>query len=157
MRSEEIFMEQPAIAILDQNRIMTIATVRADGWPQATIVGYANDGLRLYFLIYRTSQKFENIARDDRVSVAVGHEPRQLRDVKAVYAGCHAHEVTDLAEKSRAWALLAEKHPNLTDLAPPQTDEVATMAADCEHVSVLDYSLGLGHAESMTVDPVGKG
>lgn len=144
-------MKQPAIAILDQNRIMTVATVRPDGWPQATIVGYANQGLRLYFLIYRTSQKFENIAHDGRVSIAVGHEPQQLRDVKAVYAGCHAHEVMDLAEKSRAWDLLAEKHPNLTDLAPPQADEVATMAADCVHVSVLDYSLGLGHAESMTI------
>ena len=34
-------MEQPAIGILNSNRIMTIATVRPDGWPQATIVGYA--------------------------------------------------------------------------------------------------------------------
>ena len=144
-------MEQPAITILNENRIMTIATVRPDGWPQATIVGYANEGFRLYFLIYRTSQKFENIAHDNRVSIAVGHEPAQLVDVKAVYAGCDVHEVTDLAEKSRAWMLLAQRHPNLTDLAPPQTDEVATMAAECRHVSVLDYSQGLGHAESLTV------
>ena len=56
-------MEQPAITILNANRIMTIATVRPDGWPQATIVGYANEGFRLYFLIYRASQKFQNIAR----------------------------------------------------------------------------------------------
>jgi nitroimidazol reductase NimA-like FMN-containing flavoprotein (pyridoxamine 5'-phosphate oxidase superfamily) len=144
-------MEQPAITILNENRIMTIATVRPDGWPQATIVGYANDGLRLYFLIYRTSQKFENIERDNRVSIAVGHEPQRLRDVKAVYAGCHVHEVTDLRERSHAWALLAERHPNLTDLAPPQKDEVATMVAECLHVSVLDYSLGLGHTESLAL------
>ena len=144
-------MEQPAIEILNQNRLMTIATVRPDGWPQTTIVGYANEGWRLYFLIYRTSQKFENIARDDRVSVSVGHEPRELRDIKAVYAGCHAREVTDLNERSRAWTLLAERHPSLTDLAPPQNDDVATMVAECRHVSVLDYSQGLGHSESLTV------
>ena len=144
-------MEQPAITILNDNRIMTIATVRPDGWPQTTIVGYANEGWSLYFLIYRTSQKFENIARDDRVSISVGHEPGSLRDIKAVYAGCHAHEVTDLAERSRAWKLLAERHPNLTDLAPPGTAEVATMKAECKHVSVLDYSKGLGHTETLTL------
>jgi nitroimidazol reductase NimA-like FMN-containing flavoprotein (pyridoxamine 5'-phosphate oxidase superfamily) len=145
-------MEQPAIGILNANRIMTISTVRPDGWPQTTMVGYANEGFRLYFLIYRTSQKFENISRDNRVSISVGHEPHQLSDIKAVYAGCHAHEVTDLKEKSRAWDLLAERHPNLTDLAPPQSGEVVTMRAECRHVSVLDYSKGLGHSEAMTIE-----
>lgn len=145
-------MEQPGIEILDENRIMSIATLRADGWPQSTIVGYANDGWRVYFLIYRTSQKFENISRDHRVSISVGHEPGELRAIRAVYAGCVASELTDLAERSRAWTLLAERHPNLTDLAPPQNEEVATMAADCRYVSVLDYGQGLGHAESLTIE-----
>ena len=80
-------MQQPAIDILNANRIMTIATVRPDGWPQATIVGYANEGWSLYFLIYRDSQKFANIARDDRVAVTVGCEPSDIRQIKAVYAG----------------------------------------------------------------------
>lgn len=146
-------MEQPAIGILDQNRIMTIATLRPDGWPQATMVGYANEGFRLYFLIYRTSQKFSNISRDSRVSISVGSTPRELSQIKAVYAGCHAFEVTDLNEKSRAWRLLAERHPNLTDLAPPRSDEVATMTAYCQFVSVLDYSKELGHTEYLTVQP----
>ena len=33
------------LTLLDQHRIMTIATLRPDGWPQATTVGYANEGL----------------------------------------------------------------------------------------------------------------
>lgn len=144
-------MEQPAITILNENRVMTIATVRPDGWPQTTMVGYANEGWRVYFLIYRTSQKFENISRDNRVAISVGQEPSELSKIKAVYAGCHAEEVTDLAERGRAWKLLAERHPNLTDLAPPGDDDVATMRADCKHVSVLDYSQGLGHTEALTL------
>ena len=145
-------MEQPAITILDANRTMTIATVRPDGWPQATMVGYANQGFRIYFLVYRTSQKFDNITHDNRIAITVAHEPAELRDIKAVYSGCSVYEVTDLAERSRAWALLAKRHPNLTDLAPPQDAEVATMAADCKHLSVLDYSQGLGHTETVTID-----
>jgi len=144
-------MQQPAIDILDANRIMTVATVRPDGWPQATIVGYANEGWSLYFLIYRDSQEFQNIARDRRVAITVGSEPSELRQVKAVYAGCDAFELTDLAKRSHAWNLLAQRHPNLTDLAPPQKSEVATMVAHCRHVSVLDYTKGLGHTESLTV------
>jgi nitroimidazol reductase NimA-like FMN-containing flavoprotein (pyridoxamine 5'-phosphate oxidase superfamily) len=144
-------MEQRAISILDANRIMTVATVRPDGWPQATIVGYANEGFHLYFLIYRTSQKFANIANDARVAISVGREPEKLDAINAVYAGCVARELTDLAERSHVWRLLAERHPNLTDLAPPGTDEVATMVAECRHVSLLDYSKALGHTESFQV------
>jgi nitroimidazol reductase NimA-like FMN-containing flavoprotein (pyridoxamine 5'-phosphate oxidase superfamily) len=144
-------MQQPAIDILDANRIMTIATVRPDGWPQATIVGYANEAWSLYFLIYRDSQKFQNIARDCRVAITVGSEPSELRQIRAVYAGCDASELTDLAERSRAWNLLAERHPNLTDLAPPEKSEVATMVAHCRHVSMLDYAKGLGHTESLSI------
>jgi nitroimidazol reductase NimA-like FMN-containing flavoprotein (pyridoxamine 5'-phosphate oxidase superfamily) len=149
--SETMKMEQQAITILNANRIMTVATVRADGWPQATIVGYANDGFRVYFLTYRTSQKFGNMMHDNRVAITVGYEPSELREIKAVYAGCTVHEITDLAERCRAWELLERRHPNLTDLAPPKDDEVATMAADCRHLSVLDYSQTVGHTESLTI------
>lgn len=145
-------MENPALTILNSHRTMTVATNRQDGWPQATIVGYANEGFRIYFLIFRTSQKFANISRDNRIAITVGQEPASLRDVKAVYAGCTVSEVTDIAERSRAWQLLAQRHPQLTDLAPPGTDDVATMAADCRYVSVLDYSKGIGVMESFTVE-----
>jgi hypothetical protein len=36
------------IGLLDEHRIMTMATNRSDGWPQATVVGYVNDGLIIY-------------------------------------------------------------------------------------------------------------
>ena len=145
-------MEQAAVKILNEHRIMTIATVRPDGWPQATIVGYANEGLLLYFLVYRTSQKFANIAADSRIAIAVGHEPHSLREIKAVYAGCDVAEVTDVAERGHAWELLAERHPNLTDLAPPQRSEVATMAAHCRYLSILDYSKGIGDTDYVVVE-----
>lgn len=145
-------MEQPAIAILDANRIMSISTIRPDGWPQTTIVGYANEGFRIYFMIDRNSQKFANIAHDDRVSIAVAREPAEAHAIKAVYAGCIAHELSDLAERSRAWTLLAQRHPNLTGLAPPNVEDVATMVAQCRYLSVLDYSQGLGHTETLMIE-----
>lgn len=144
-------MEQDAIRILDSRRILAISTVRPDGWPQTTIVGYANDGWVIYFVILRSSQKFANIQRDDRVSLAIGEEPRDLRELKAVYAGAHASEVTDLKQGEHAWRLLVQRHPNLADLGLPKGSETALMQAVCKHVSVLDYSRGMGHAEALTI------
>ena len=37
--------------------IRSAATLRPDGWPQATTLGYANEGLTLYFLCGPDSQK----------------------------------------------------------------------------------------------------
>ena len=66
------------LALLDQHRIMTIATLRPDGWPQATTVGYVNEGLTLYFLCGLDSQKATNLARDDRVSLTIDHDTPQI-------------------------------------------------------------------------------
>jgi nitroimidazol reductase NimA-like FMN-containing flavoprotein (pyridoxamine 5'-phosphate oxidase superfamily) len=63
------------LALLDQHRIMTIATLRPGGWPQATTVGYVNEGLTLYFLCGLDSQKAENLAREDRVSLTIDARP----------------------------------------------------------------------------------
>ena len=75
-------MEQTAITLLNSHRIMAIATARPDGWPQNTIAGYANEGFDIFFLIFRSSQKFANIQCDDRISIAVGGEPSSLGELR---------------------------------------------------------------------------
>lgn len=152
---EEIgLMKENAIRILDSHRVMAISTVRPDGWPQTTIVGYANDGLVIYFLILRTSQKFANIQHDDRVSVAIGEEPRDLREAKAVFAGAQASEVTNPKQRDHAWRLFVERHPNLADFLLPASTQAAIMRAVCRFVSVVDYSKGLGHSDGFTIEAV---
>ena len=128
-------MGQNAVRILDSHRIMAISTVRPDGWPQTTIVGYANDGLLIYFIIFRSSQKFANIALDDRVSIAIGEEPRDLHQLKAVYAGAHAEEITELKQAEQAWRRLVQRHPNLSHLKVPDKTETALMCAACKYPS----------------------
>lgn len=55
--------------LLRAHNILTLATLREDGWPQATTVGYANDGLTIYIGIGKDSQKARNIAGCDKVSL----------------------------------------------------------------------------------------
>jgi len=148
-------MQQPAIRILNSHRIMSISTVRPDGWPQTTVVGYANKGFDLFFLIFRASQKFANIQHDERISVAIAAEPPDLSQLQAVYAGAHAKEITDPAERATAWRLLMGRHSNLAGFKIPNANDAVFMHAMCKYVSVLDFTQGPGHREEFTVDDNG--
>ena len=148
-------MKAKAIKILDENRLMAIATVRPDGWPQATMVGYANEGILLYFAISRESQKFGNIAADDRVSIVIGRDFHDPRTIKALSIAARASEVRDPTQRQRALALLLERHPGLKALEPPPSDHSAVMRANPEIITILDYSRGFGHADLLTVGPGG--
>ena len=52
------------LKLLDGQRLMTLASNRADGRPQASTLGYLNDGLNLYFVTARDSEKLRNITAD---------------------------------------------------------------------------------------------
>ena len=149
-------MEHPAVRILNAHRIMSISTVRPDGWPQTTVVGYANRGFDIYFLIYRASQKFANIQQDDRVSIAVAAEPMELAYLQAVYAGAQAKEITDEREREEAWRLLMTRHSNLSGFKIPDEGDAVFMRARCKFVSMLDYTQGPGHREMLTLDDEGQ-
>ena len=83
-------IRQKILALLDQHRIMTVATLRPDGWPQATTVGYGNDGLTLYFLCGLESQKAANLARDDRVSLTIDHDTPNVMEITGLSMAAHA-------------------------------------------------------------------
>ena len=57
--------------LLSQQRDLTIATVRPDGYPQVDTVSYANEGLSLYFATGRYSQKVRNLRSCGKASVTV--------------------------------------------------------------------------------------
>lgn len=147
-------IQEQAITILNAHRVMAVSTVRPDGWPQTTIVGYVNDGLVLYFMISRDSQKFANIQRDNRIAVAIGQEPKDLMQLEAVYASARASEVTAPEQRKLAWRLMTKRHPNLADFVLPGEDEAALMEARCEHLSVLDFHEGAAGTNALTSAPL---
>jgi len=148
-------VEHTAIKILNANRIMAISTVRPDGWPQTTVVGYVNRGFELFFMIFRSGQKFANIQHDNRVSIAVAPEPTDIKGLQAVYAGARAREIADPVEREATWRLLMERHSNLAGFQMPDAGQAVFMGARCEYISVLDFSQGLGHREQLIVDDQG--
>ncbi|MGA7324152.1 MAG: pyridoxamine 5'-phosphate oxidase family protein [Rhodomicrobium sp.] len=105
--------------LLDQHRIMTIATLRPDGWPQATTVGYVNEGLTLYFLCGLDSQKAANLARDDRVSLTIDHDTPQIMEITGLSMAAHAKAVTDRVEASKVLSMLPSKYSEQVSLPGP--------------------------------------
>ena len=88
-------MKATILKILDDNRIMSLATVRPDGWPQATTVGFANDGLRIFFLYGADSQKAANLALDDRISATIDHDTTDPMAITGLSMAAHARRVRD--------------------------------------------------------------
>jgi nitroimidazol reductase NimA-like FMN-containing flavoprotein (pyridoxamine 5'-phosphate oxidase superfamily) len=142
-------MRQKILRLLDQNRIMTIATVRPDGWPQATTVGYSFEGLTLYFLCGTTSQKALNLAHDDRVSITIGHDSLQVMEITGLSMAAHATRITNLTEAANVLELIMSRYPEQTNLNMPMPSptEIALFKVTPKVISVLDYSRGFGHAD----------
>jgi nitroimidazol reductase NimA-like FMN-containing flavoprotein (pyridoxamine 5'-phosphate oxidase superfamily) len=128
---------------------MTVATLRPDGWPQATTVGYASDGLTLYFLCGPDSQKAANLARDDRVSLTIDHDTPQVMDITGLSMAARAQPVADPAEAEKALRLLMAKYPPQAGLPLPMPApaDVRIFRVTPSVISVLDYSKGFGHTE----------
>ncbi|MBB4003842.1 pyridoxamine 5'-phosphate oxidase family protein [Aurantimonas endophytica] len=146
-------LEAKILDILDRHRIMTIATLRPDGWPQATTVGYASVGLTLYFLCALDSQKAANLAHDDRVSLTIDHDTPDLMAITGLSMAARAEAVTDRAEAETALRLMPAKYPATTTLPMPMPgpDEVRIFRLTPVVISVLDYAKGFGHSDTITV------
>ena len=137
------------LALLDEHRIMTLATLRPDGWPQATTVGYANEGLTIYFLCGPESQKAANLARDARVSLTIDHDTPQVMEITGLSMAARAQVVTDPAEAEKALRLLMQKDPEQASLPlpMPSPSDVRIFRVTPSVISVLDYSKGYGHTD----------
>jgi len=142
------------LTLLDQHRNMTIATLRPDGWPQATTVGYANDGLTLYFLCGLDSQKAANLARDNRVSLTIDDDTPEVMEITGLSMAARAQAVVDRAEAEEALRLLMLKYPEQKSLPAslpmPTPENVRIFRLTPTVISVLDYSKGFGHTDLVT-------
>jgi nitroimidazol reductase NimA-like FMN-containing flavoprotein (pyridoxamine 5'-phosphate oxidase superfamily) len=137
--------------LLGQHRLMTVATNRPDGWPQATTVGYANDDFTLYFLCGPQSQKAQNIGRDNRVSLTIDHDVFDPMAITGLSMAAIAQPVRDPAEVSKATNLLMKRYPEYAAYPAPKPDEILIMKVLPKVISVLDYTKGFAHADLITV------
>jgi nitroimidazol reductase NimA-like FMN-containing flavoprotein (pyridoxamine 5'-phosphate oxidase superfamily) len=140
------------LKLLDQHRTMRIATLRPDGWPQVTTVGYANEGFAIYFLCGPDSQKAANLIRDDRVSLAIDDDTPQVMEITGLSMAARARVVDDPAEADKAMRLLFARYPEQKSLPGPMPapKDVRIFRLAPTVISLLDYSKGFGHTDLVT-------
>jgi PPOX class probable F420-dependent enzyme len=135
------------LKLLKQHDYMNLATVRTDGYPQATTVGYANDGLDLYFCCDRVSQKVRNLRRSPKVSLTIDHDTRNWARIKGLSMGARARVLSKPAETKCAFELLARKFPDMRKMPREDLAATAFVKVTPKVISVLDYSKGFGHTD----------
>ncbi len=139
--------------IIDTHRVMTVATVRPDGWPQATTVGYASDGLSIYFLCGAGSQKEANIKACNKVSITIDDDAEDMMALKGLSMAATAEFVTDAKQFPTLYEMLIAKYPQAKELPAPDHSTVRYVRLTPKVISVLDYSKGFAHTDLVTVTP----
>lgn len=138
------------VELLERDRLMTLACNRPDGWPQATTVGYLNEGLNLYFVVARTSQKFANLQADPRASVAIRSESGGRGNGVGLSMAGRVVEVTETETIERINPLVAERYPQV-NVYCPSGKSVAVFCFQPNIVSAVGVVEGVSDPETFTI------
>jgi general stress protein 26 len=146
--------ESPSISadarrILDQGREATLATLRPDGWPQATIVNYVNDDARVYFDCAKSTQKARNIALDDRISFAVLVPYLAYGPIYGISLAGHATLIEDPKILSHVLDLWKLRYRYMHERLKADLTDFCFYAVEPIVVTRLHFTAGLGHRSSV--------
>lgn len=136
---------------LKAHRNMSLATVRPDGYPQATTVAYANDGLTLYFACDRGSQKVRNLQHSPKVSLTISKDWVGWKKIRGLSMGATAKILERPADARRAHALLARKFKDMKGLSAEDLAATVFVRVQPKVVSLLDYRRGFGWTKLVRV------
>jgi len=142
---------------LKRHRVMTLATARPDGYPQATIVAFANDRLTLFVAVDSNSQKARNIRRNPKVSVAIGSDRRDWSKITGLSMAGQARVLRKTDEIALAKSRLLARFPDMKKLG--EADDFkgwAFIEVVPLVISALDYTKGFGHTELIKLSSARK-
>ena len=139
------------ITIMNGAKDMIIATVRDDGYPQATTVSYVHDELTIYFGCGVSSQKAINIARNNKVSLAINLPYSNWNEIRGLSLAGRASLVNDPTEKENIRKLIFKKFQQVAQYASSGSVDVALFRITPTVLSILDYRKGVGHTEFVRI------
>ena len=144
--------ERFILEMLNGQPVLTLATNREDGWPQATSMGYVNEGLSIYLMAFSDSQKVRNIERDPRVSLTVDSDEPDWSKTRGLSMAAMAEVVTDVQEADHVQQLMTAKFPQFADYEQEEGGEaVVFLRLTPKYISVVNYEKGMGYRELIEV------
>ena len=138
------WIKSKILEILQCHHAMTLATIRPDGYPQATTVNYVHDYLTLFFATDAASQKAGNIKRNNKVSIAIASETSDLYKLRGLSMSGTAERVCDIKRAQELALLLFTNLPQAKRLVPEDPKQLAVFAITPVAISLVDYASGYG-------------
>ena len=132
------------LEVLRRQHIMTIATIRPDGYPQATTVNYIHDDLILYFATGATSQKAGNIKLNNKVSVAIVDRAQDFYKLRGLSMSGTAARVQEKEKAEELVVRLFRRLPQSRQLVPEDPKELAVYTIGPVAIALVDYASGFG-------------
>jgi uncharacterized protein YhbP (UPF0306 family) len=132
------------LEVLQSQHLMTLATIRPDGYPQATIVNYINDDLTLYFATDAASQKVGNIKLNNKVSVAIASQTEDFYKLSGLSMSGIATRVLDKETAEELSMGLFRRLPQSKRFVPQDSKQLAIFSVAPVAISLVDYASGFG-------------
>ena len=130
--------------VLRRHHTMTLATIRPDGFPQATTVNYIHDDFVLYFATDATSQKAGNIKLNNKVSVAIASETQDFEKLRGLSMSGIATRVNEEQRADELALRLFQALPQSRRYVPEDETKLAVYAIEPVAIALVDYASGFG-------------
>lgn len=129
-------VEADLVELLRTEEVAALATLSSNGYPSASDMHIAGDGLLAYFSTLTRHRKYTEMLADPRVSYVVSDLPAggfaARRGVRSLQVQGRAIRVTDPVELERAVAVSREQFPWLAETGmyrkAPRADGAAPLA-----------------------------
>ena len=132
------------LEVLRRQRIMTVATVRPDGYPQATTVNYIHDDLIVYFATAAASQKADNIKLNNKVSVAIVDQAEDFYKLRGLSMSGTAARVEERQRAEEFVSRLYRRLQQARQFVPEDPKELAVYEFRPVAIALIDYASGFG-------------
>jgi general stress protein 26 len=136
-------LKSKILEVLRSHHTMALATIRPDGYPQATTVYYIHDEFTLYFAVDAASQKAGNIKLNSKVSVAIASEDQNFYKLRGLSVSGIATRVVD--ERAEELSLrLFRVFPQSKRFVPEDPKQLAVFEITPVAIALVDYTSGFG-------------
>lgn len=144
-------LKRRIVKALGSCHTMALATIRPDGFPQATTVNYINNGVTLYFAADATSQKSGNINLNNKVSAAIAVQSTDFAKLAGLSLSGICKRLMETEGASDIALQLFQKIPQSRRYVPKDAERIAVFSITPVAISLIDYSEGFGTSKLLNL------
>ncbi len=141
-------IKEKIVDCLKNHNWLNLGTVDKDGKPMVHTMGYASDGVVVYFGTGKDTRKSVNMQNNANVAYTIDDDEVEVMEITGVQIEGKASIVTDEVEAGKAFQLMVEKFPFMADM--PAEYETFLFKVEPTTAYYLDYTKDFGYRDMVT-------